>query len=80
MDHDELDIEVIEPMKHNRWAVIVPALDLVANIAGDFERAFKNWAILGAQHGMQVHYDERFKGVTDGWDSSFRPGEVLPED
>lgn len=82
LDDDDLEVEilVLQPMRHNRWAVIVPLLDLAANIAGDVERTFKQLGIFSAQHGMQKHYDERFKEVLDGGYAGIRSREVFPED
>ncbi len=79
MDDDLIEEIEITPQTHNRWAVIVPALDCIANIAGDVERMFKAYAIFGAQHGMQRQYDRRFKEVVDG-NPGLRSGSVLPED
>ncbi len=78
-DEDEIEIVSIEPMLHNRWAVIAPALDLVSNIAGDVQQAFKIWAVFAAQHGCQRNYDRKFKEITDG-DSGIRSGTDVPED
>jgi hypothetical protein len=70
MDDDDLEIEVLTPQRHNRWAVIVPALDLMSNIALDVHQTFKMWAVLGAQHGMQIHYDRKFREVANGYSDS----------
>lgn len=76
----EIDVANIGPMLHNRWAVIAPALDLASNIAGDFQQAFKTWAIFAAQHGCQRNYDRKFREVVNGGDSGIGTGEVFPED
>lgn len=81
MDDDRLDMEVvaISPMRHNRWAVIAPALDLVSNIASEVSDTFKVYAIFAAQHGCQLNYDRKFREVVNG-NSGERSGTVLPED
>jgi len=78
MDDDSLEI-VITPMRHNRWAVIAPALDLISNIAGEVQDTFKMYAIFAAQHGCQLNYDRKFREVVNG-DSGKRSRTVLPED
>lgn len=79
MDDDDLEIEVLTPQRHNRWAVIVPALGLVAEVSRAFSETFTSYMIYAAQHGMQKHYDERFREVVSGG-SGFRSREVFPED
>jgi len=79
VDDDIAEEIEITPQIHNRWAVIVPALDCVANIAGDIERMFKAYAIFGAQHGMQRQYDRRFKEVVDG-NPGIGSGSTVTED
>ena len=67
MDDDEaMTVEVIQPMRHNRWAVIVPALALAANIADDIADTFKAYVVFASQHGMQKHYDSRFNEIVKG--------------
>jgi hypothetical protein len=81
MDDDlEIAVEVIQPMRHNRWAVIVPALAFAANVAGDMHQLFAQYTSIAAQHGMQKHYDRKFREVVNGGHSGLRSGEVLPED
>lgn len=63
MDDDDYEVLVLQPQRHNRWAVIVPALDLISNIALDVHQTFKLYGILGAQHSMQKHYDRKFKEI-----------------
>lgn len=70
---------VITPQRHNRWAIIVPALDLISNVAQEVSDTFKAYAVLGAQHSMQLQYDRRFKEMTNG-NSGIGSGAVLPED
>lgn len=80
MDDDlEIAVEVMQPMRHNRWAVIVPALAFAANVAGDLHNLFGQYTTIAAQHGMQKHYDRKFREVTSGY-SGERSGEVFPED
>jgi hypothetical protein len=61
---DDDDYEVFQPQRHNRWAIIVPALDLISNIALDVHQTFKAYGILGSQHSMQLQYDRKFKEIT----------------
>lgn len=66
MDDDDLmTVEVIEPMKHNRWAVIVPALAFAANVAGDMHTLFTQYTVIASQHGMQKHYDNKFREIIE---------------
>lgn len=65
MDDDDFEVHVVlTPQRHNRWAVIVPALDLLSNIALDVHQTFKMYSMLGAQHSMQLHYDRKFREIT----------------
>lgn len=80
MDDDlEIAVEVIQPMRHNRWAVIVPALAFAANVAADLHGLFGQYTTIAAQHGMQRHYDRKFREVTSGYPGEWS-GEVFPED
>lgn len=79
-DGTEMEIITLDPMLHNRWAIIAPALDLASNIAGDFQQAFKTWAIFAAQHGCQKNYDRKFKEVTSARRTDVGTWEVFPED
>lgn len=71
MDDDriEMEVAVIEPMLHNRWAVIAPALELISNIAGEIQDTFHVYAVFAAQHGCQKNYDRKFREVVRGRDS-----------
>jgi hypothetical protein len=80
MDDDDLEIEVLTPQRHNRWAVIVPALGFIAEASRAFSETFTAYTIYAAQHGMQKHYDQQFKGVISSGYSGVRSGEVFPED
>jgi hypothetical protein len=62
-DDFETDVMTIKPQRHNRWAVIVPALDLISNVALDVHQTFKLYGIMGAQHSMQKQYDRKFKEI-----------------
>lgn len=70
MDDDDLEVEVIGPQRHNRWAIIVPALGCVAEIAQAVSDTFRAYTIYGAQHSMQVSYDRQFKEIVNGRDAS----------
>jgi hypothetical protein len=78
-DDEEIEVVSIEPMLHNRWAIIAPGLDLVSNIAGEIQQTFKIWAVFAAQHGCQLNYDRKFREVIDGH-SRERSGTDVPED
>lgn len=79
-DDIEMDVRIIGPMLHNRWAIIAPGLELISNIAGEVQNTFQTWAIFAAQHGCQRNYERKFREVVNGGYSSERTGEVLPED
>jgi hypothetical protein len=78
-DRPEMEMVVIEPMRHNRWAVIAPALDLVSNIASEVSDTFKMYAIFAAQHGCQRNYDRKFEEVIGG-NSGEWTGTDVPKD
>jgi hypothetical protein len=80
VDDDDFEVEVIEPMRHNRWAVIVPILGLTAEVAGSISSTFQAYTIYAAQHGMQMSYDRKFREVVNGRHAGIRSGEVFPED
>ena len=80
MDDDDFEVEVIEPMRHNRWAVIVPALGLVSEIATSVSSTFQAYTIYAAQHGMQMSYDRKFREVVNGRHAGIGSREVFPED
>lgn len=76
----EMEIAVIRPMLHNRWAIIAPGLELISNIAGEIQNTFQTYAIFAAQHGCQRNYERKFREVINGGYSSERTREVFPED
>lgn len=78
-DRPEMEMIVIEPQRHNRWAVIAPALDLVSNIASEVSDTFKMYAIFAAQHGCQLNYDSKFREVIGG-NSGEWTGTDVPKD
>lgn len=69
MDDDEFQVEVLKPMRHNRWAVIVPALGAVSEIARSVSDMFQAYMVYGAQHSMQIEYDRQYKEIINGRDS-----------
>lgn len=80
MDDDDLEMQMLTPQRHNRWAIIVPALGLVSEIANSVGDTFRAYTMYAAQHGMQMHYDRKFREVMTGGHAGIRSGEVFPED
>lgn len=74
-----MDDDLITPMKHNRWAVIVPALAFAANVAGDVHSLFSSYTRIAAAHGMQRHYDDDFEEIVNG-NPGIGSGADVPED
>jgi hypothetical protein len=77
---DEDEVPTFEPKTHTVWSIVAPLMDLSANIAGDVERMFKQYAVFVVQHALQKEYDRKFKVMTSGWDSSLGTGTVQSED
>lgn len=73
LDDDETKVIVLTPQRHNRWAVIVPALGLVSEIADAVGNTFRAYTMYAAQHSMQKHYDEKFREVVNGGNPGFGP-------
>jgi hypothetical protein len=80
VDDDDFEVIVLTPQRHNRWAVIVPAIGLVSEIADAVGNTFRAYTMYAAQHSMQVHYDRKFGEVVSGRNSGLRSREVFPED
>lgn len=64
MDDDDFAIAVLEPQRHNRWAVIVPVLGFASEVFEAAGNTFKAYTVYAAQHGMQKHYDQKFREIT----------------
>lgn len=63
MDDDDFEVLTLVPQRHNRWAVIVPALGLVAEVSEAFSNTFKAYTMYAAQHSMQKQYDRKFREI-----------------
>jgi hypothetical protein len=80
VDDDDLEVMVLTPQRHNRWAVIVPALGLVAEVSDAIGNTFRAYTMYAAQHSMQMHYDRKFREVVNGGHAGIGSREVFPED
>lgn len=64
MDDDDLGMQVLTPQRHNRWAVIVPALGFISEVALAAHNTFTAYTMYAAQHSMQKSYDRKFREIT----------------
>lgn len=61
MDEDTEQYVTLRPMRHDRFSVLIPLLNFVANTieyAGDTMRTY---TIMLAQHSAQKEFDRRFE-------------------
>lgn len=66
MDENEIESEVEEltPRLHDKWSVLVLALDWASNVAGDTATALAMGAKMAVQHANQKNYDREFNKIT----------------
>lgn len=67
MDENETDVtqEELTPRLHDKWSVLVLALDWAANVAGDTAVALGMGAKIAVQHANQKHFDREFNKIVE---------------
>jgi hypothetical protein len=68
MDQDE-DLEyVIRPARHDRFSILVPALQAAAQTAAVIANTFNTYSMMAMQHSMIIEYDREFQRITKGFE------------
>jgi len=65
-DEEEFDVEyMIRPARHDRFSILVPALQAASHGAAVLARMFNTYSMMALQQSMTVEYDRQFKEITD---------------
>lgn len=65
MDEDEYELR---PARHDRFSVLVPALQAAANGAAALSNMFTVYSMMALQQSMIKEYDREFQKITEGFD------------
>jgi hypothetical protein len=65
MDEDE-DYVTINPIRHNRWSVLILGLDWAGKVAMITGSTLTAAMLTACEHANQLKYEEKFKEVTRG--------------
>ena len=68
MDQDEDDFVTytIRPARHDRFSVLIPALQAAASGAAAISNMFSTYSMMAMQHSMIKEYDREFNRITEG--------------
>jgi hypothetical protein len=64
---DEDDYVTINPIRHNRWSVLILGLDWAGKVAMVTSNSLTAAMVAACEHANQLKYDEKFQEVTRGW-------------
>jgi len=64
MDEDETGYITMKPMTHDRWSVLILALNVATNIFQDLSDGMAAGSMIAAQHANQKIYDRKFNEIT----------------
>lgn len=69
MNQDEEDETeyVIRPARHDRFSVLVPALQAASQGAAVMARMFNTYSMMALQQSMINEYDREFQKITEGF-------------
>ncbi len=64
---DEDDYVTINPIRHNRWSVLILGLDWAGKVAQITGNTLTAAMLTACEHANQVQIDSKFKEVTRGF-------------
>jgi hypothetical protein len=67
VDQDEDTEYIIRPARHDRFSVLVPALQAAAQTAAVLANTFNTYSMMAMQHSMIKEYDREFQRITEGF-------------
>ena len=67
MDQDE-DEYVIRPARHDRFSILVPALQAAAQTAAVLANTFNTYSMMAMQQSLMHEYDREFQKITEGFE------------
>ncbi len=68
MDEDVTEESTIKPVRHDRWSVLILAVNCAANVAQVVTNTLEGYTLMVAQHANQKIYDKKFEGIAKGYD------------
>ena len=63
MDEDEFDEQKLSPKLHDRWTVLILALDWAKCVTGITSDVLSNATQMAIEHGIQKSYDRKFNKI-----------------
>lgn len=64
-DEDDEVVYTIRPARHDRFSILVPALQAAANTAAGLYRMFNTYSMMALQQSMMIEYDREFNRITE---------------
>lgn len=64
MDEDSTEQILLKPMRHDRWSVLILALNVASTIVYDVSEGLRAGAMMAGQHANQKIYDRKFNEIT----------------
>lgn len=65
MDEDLHEVEIIKPLRHDRWSVLIVGLNWLTRVANVNADTLDQFTMMAAQHANQKKYDEKFGALTE---------------
>lgn len=64
MDEDSTEHITLRPMRHDRWSVLILALNVAGSMVEVASDGLRAGAMMAGQHANQIQYDRRFNDIT----------------
>lgn len=64
MDEDSTEYITLRPMRHDRWSVLILALNVAGSMVEVASDGLRVGAMMAGQHANQIQYDRKFNDIT----------------
>lgn len=64
MDEDSTEYITLRPMRHDRWSVLILALNVAGSMVEVASDGLRAGAMMAGQHANQIQYDRKFNDIT----------------
>lgn len=64
MDEDSTEYISLRPMRHDRWSVLILALNVAGSMVEVVSDGLRAGAMMAGQHANQIQYDRKFNNIT----------------